>query len=278
MEADTREHDFELDGWARWDMPTEDYYDTTQFPEEYTGYDGSEVWDFIHNRISFKDIADEEEDWKADFNRAVSGLHSMISAQIVKGIEEKIQSGISLEDEQWQNPEDEFMRRLSPQGETPHALDNLYFGYMLLLSAVSQARDRLLQDCDSGKIDDESSEALKEILSYPLLDDPNIGVASTELHDHAVMDANNLWEARMRARDLMRVMNCVQCNKCRLHAKISVLGISTALQVLLGRKGEGMVEKEITKIHRVELAALITTLSKFSTAIRYSTEMSRRLS
>jgi hypothetical protein len=33
--VDHAEHEFELDGWARWDMPSEDYYDTDEFPESY---------------------------------------------------------------------------------------------------------------------------------------------------------------------------------------------------------------------------------------------------
>jgi len=53
--VDSLEHDFEIDGWARWDMPTDDYYDTLQFSEEYTGHDGSDVWRFIHDRICFED-------------------------------------------------------------------------------------------------------------------------------------------------------------------------------------------------------------------------------
>jgi hypothetical protein len=32
---DHTEHEFELDGWARWDMPSEDYYDIDEFPESY---------------------------------------------------------------------------------------------------------------------------------------------------------------------------------------------------------------------------------------------------
>jgi hypothetical protein len=72
--SDFDEHDFELDGWARWDMPSEDYYDTLLFPEDYTGYDGSEIWRFIHDRIGFHtgDMVTDEydaDDWKADFNK-----------------------------------------------------------------------------------------------------------------------------------------------------------------------------------------------------------------
>ena len=34
-------------------MPSDDYYDTVQFSEDYTGYDGRDVWSFIHDRIGF---------------------------------------------------------------------------------------------------------------------------------------------------------------------------------------------------------------------------------
>ena len=277
-QVDFEEFDFELDGWARWDMPTEDYYDTAQFPEEFTGYDGAEIWRFIHERIAFHDdtITDEydSDNWKADFNKAVSGLHSCISAHIVKGIERKVVEGEDFtEDCEWTDPKVEFDRRLGEGGETPQAMENLYFGYMLLLSAVKVARERMLQDCDSGKLDAEAADALRSVLSSPLLEDENIGVAWKKFHDHAVKDeesVNALWEARLRIRDLYRVMNCVQCNKCRLHGKIGTMGLSTAFQVLLGRSGEG---GDMNRIHRVELASLMTTLSKFSSAISFCNQM-----
>jgi len=277
--VDMDEHDFELDGWARWDMPSEDYYDTSEFPEEFTGYDGSEVWNFIHDRIAFHDEETrideyDSDNWKADFNKAVSGMHSMISAQVVKGIEEKIISGEGFEDGcEWTDPKTEFDRRLGPLGETPQAIENLYFAYMLLLSGAYAAKDRLIEDCISGKIDSEAAAALKPVLDYPLLADESIAIASKKLRSHALKDAqsqNKLWEARLRTRDLFRIMNCVQCNKCRLHGKISALGISTALQVLLGRTGEG---GDVERVHRVELAALMAALSKFSSAIRFCQRM-----
>lgn len=270
--ADFNEHEFELDGWARWDMPSDDYYDTSLFPEDYTGYDGSEVWDFIHNRIGFHDGAmktDEydAEDWKADFNKAVSGLHAMVSAQVISGMSDKINSGegINPDDYQWTDPILEFDRRLGAEGETPEAVENLYFTTMLLLSGMKNAKDRLLMDCDRGSIGDaQAIQTLRSILTHPVLDDPSIDVAVQRLRDHALKDTNSLWEARMRTRDLMRIMNCVQCNKCRFHGKISTLGLSTALQLALGKGGTG---GDVTKIHRVELASLITAVGKFSSGI-----------
>jgi Endoplasmic Reticulum Oxidoreductin 1 (ERO1) len=268
--VDASEHGFELDGWARWDMPTEDYYDIAVFPEGYTGYDGREVWQFIHNKICFEGYQYDDDHWKADFNKAVSGLHSMISAQVNRGIQERVENGEAFtDDEVWRDPNAEFQRRLSPQGETPLALENLYFAYMLLLKAASKAKSHLLYDVQSGKISADAGYALQSILDDPLLNDESVGVAFKKLHHHAVMDTDSkaaLWEARMRARELGRIMNCVQCNKCRLHGKVSIMGLSTALQILVGEDGEG---GDINSLHRVELATLMATLHKFSTAVDF---------
>ena len=212
--VDADEHDFELDGWARFDMPTEDYYDLEQFPEGFTGYDGSVIWQFIHNRIAFHHVPEtiqdeyDSDNWKADFNKAVSGLHSMISAQVCRGLEDLIESGEKIpKGSQWNDPRVEFKRRLSPSSsETSQALENLYFTYMLLLSAVRAAKGRLLLDCDSGKIEPDSARKLRNILSCSLLDEPKIQVASKKLHDHAIKDSNSMWQARMRTRELFRIM------------------------------------------------------------------------
>jgi hypothetical protein len=272
--VDAEESDFELDGWGRWDMPTEDYYDMQQWPEAYTGYDGAEVWNFIHSRICFEGYEYDDDHWRADFNKAVSGLHSMISAQIVKGIRDRVESGEEFSDDEiWTDPQKEFNRRLGPDGETPLAIENLYFTFMLLTTAVARARERLLEDCNSGKIDAAAAEELRSVLDTSLFDDASVDVASRKLHDHAVNDSEcsaALWEARMRSRELLRIMNCVQCNKCRLHGKIAVMGVSTALHILVGKKGEGC---DPTRVHRVELATLMTTLHKFSTAIKFCQEM-----
>ena len=87
-------------------MPSDDYYDTEQFPEGYTGYDGSEVWNFIHNRICFSGYDYDDDHWKADYNKAVSGLHTVISAQVTRGISERVVNGEPFtDDEVWRDPQ-----------------------------------------------------------------------------------------------------------------------------------------------------------------------------
>ena len=312
---DLNEYDFELDGWARWDMPTEDYYDIVGFPEDYTGYDGSDVWKFIHERIEFKketiktrttttaattatttaaegvDGDDGITHWKADFNKAISGLHAMVSAQVVRGMIDKINSpssssggggGLDPNKYMWTNPTNEYHRRLGPNGTTPRAIENMYFTTMLLLSGIRAVRDQLLGDCDAGQIGNvDACTTLRSILYHPLLDDASIDYASLRLREHVLQDTNNnnngggLWEARMRSRDLLRIMNCVQCNKCRFHGKIAALGLSTAFNLVIGGDRCSGVE-DVTTVHRVELAALLTSLAKFTNGIDLCIEMEQQ--
>lgn len=292
---DVQEFDFDIDGWARWDMPSEDYYDIIQFNEEFTNYDGSEVWKFIHSKIAFPEVDQDDtqaESWKRDFNKAVSGMHSMISAHIIEGIQTKIDNGEEFDQGcTWTDPKVEYARRLGPNGNTPNAIRNMYFTYMLLLSAVHSVREYILTKNNFGCDDDDTEcdiqvhEALENVLSSPLLSTNNddLNVAYNNLHEHALKDEqskHNLWEARMRSRELLRIMNCVQCNKCRLHGKIAAMGLSTALQLILGKSGNGLEmsnPQDFQKIHRVELAALMTTLAKFSNAINYCMEMEQQI-
>ena len=87
MERDRKERGFELDAWARFDLPSEDYYDLEEYPEGYTGYDGSSVWKFLYENLTFgKEAIEEENDpngWHNVFDRAVSGLHASIACHVV---------------------------------------------------------------------------------------------------------------------------------------------------------------------------------------------------
>jgi len=59
-----------------------------------------------------------------------------------------------------------------------------------------------------------------------------------------------------------KILDCVACQKCKLHAKLSMLGIGTALKVLL------LPENLIAgSLNRSEVVALFNTLAKFSHAI-----------
>ena len=227
-ERDESESEFELDSWARWDQPSDftEYYDLVENAEGHTGYDGSDVWRFIHAKISFqKGIDLPGNEFKAEFNRAVSGVHACVSAQIVEGIEEE-------------DPEkalDEYRRRLRDE---PEAVPNLLFTYMLTLCAIDKSRERL-ESCSYLGEGVELLPTMKKLTASALVNDAAVQNAATNLIRHADSAEEASWKLRMRTRDLLRIMNCVQCNICRLHGKVKALGLAAALEVLLGIQGRG---------------------------------------
>jgi hypothetical protein len=82
-----------------------------------------------------------------------------------------------------------------------------------LLNACNEASERLAA---YDYVDDEISRELDELLRVPLLCGGCVGAAQSSMRRHATMQEGvGLWQARLRARDLMRIMNCVQCSVCR---------------------------------------------------------------
>lgn len=65
-------------------------------------------------------------------------------------------------------------------------------------------------------------------------------------------------------------MDCVACQNCRIHGKLSMLGIASALKVLLD-------QDEVIHLQRNEAIALINTLYKFSESIRIIDLMRQRV-
>ena len=264
---DEDEYEFELDSWARWDMPSDftEYYDLVEYVEKNTGYDGSRVWRFIHQKICFqKDLHEEWALYKRDFNRAVSGLHSCVAANIIRDVRESEGDDAAAK---------EYARRLAG---VPGAVSNLFFAYMLLLCALDEMRPRLEKCNYLGEVS-EVRPFMEQLLSSPLLRHGAVQRAAEGLRAHAQCSEAAPWKMRLRTRDLLGVMNCVQCNLCRLHGKVMVLGFAASLQLLLGNKGRGEggcdEEPDPYSLSRVEVAALVTTAGKLASACELVEQM-----
>ena len=63
-------------------------------------------------------------------------------------------------------------------------------------------------------------------------------------------------------RNISKIIDCVSCQKCKLHGKLALLGVGTALKILL------LPDRLIAStIQREEVVALLNTVGKFSQAI-----------
>jgi len=257
---DAKEYDFELDGWARWDMPSDfaDYYDLETVPEGNTGYDGSAIWRFIHSKVCFqRNVGLPGSEWKADFNRLVSGAHSSVHCHILEDM---------LNSEPEEKVVAEYRRRLRDE---PDALVNLHFALMIVLCGLRAARERLDGCSYLGEADEGLLEIMKKVTASPLLEHSDVTAAADNLIEHANAAGGETYKLRLRTRDLLGTMNCVQCNVCRLHGKVTFLGLSAALNVLLGFSGRGEEcsrPPDPTALYRVEVAAMVTTCAKLSAA------------
>mmetsp|Transcript_32669 Transcript_32669/g.71192 ORF Transcript_32669/g.71192 Transcript_32669/m.71192 type:complete len:97 (+) Transcript_32669:889-1179(+) len=72
-----------------------------------------------------------------------------------------------------------------------------------------------------------------------------------------------LHELKDTFKQISSIINCTECEKCRLHAKQEIVGIGTSLKLMFENEN---AEEPIT-ISRNEIVALINTVAKFSDSI-----------
>lgn len=236
-DKDEGDFDYKLDGWSRFDSPTEqaEYYSILQYPEGDTGYDGSKIWSFIHGDVCFPEGC---EGGDAVLNAAVSAVHTCIAMSIVVDIRERGDS---------EGAAAQFARRVS---ERPGAVEDVRATRALVLSAVQRAKE-VLRTHDYGDEQEDILPLLEKVTASPL--------AAAAAHD-VPADASS---HRLRLRELCLVMDCVACNACRMHGKINALGLATAFRILWS--GEIAEGKE--QLSRIEVASLLVLLEKLTTAL-----------
>ena len=153
----------------------------------------------------------------------------------------------------------EYRRRLRDE---PGSIANLYFAYMLTLCAIYDCRQRL-DNCSYLGDADAVLPAMQALTGSELVSCDAVQAAKRNLESHALSPDAAVWKARLRTRDLTAIMNCVQCNLCRMHGKVMALGLGATLQVLLGNDGKG---GDPLKLDRVQVGALVATAAKFGNA------------
>ncbi|KAJ8601737.1 hypothetical protein CTAYLR_006750 [Chrysophaeum taylorii] len=271
LARDASERRFELDCWARMDPPSPDYYDLAEYPEGFTGYNGSHIWRFIYDNLAFGRYEDDPDGWRAVFDRTVSGMHASVSCHVADGMEDDDTCAR------------EFQQRL---GNFPERIANLHFAFAVVLAAVGEARG-ILQTYDYDVGDKahaaEASALVNSIVSQDILAEPGLeqaadllreaGAAANECvlvanDDSRYIEETGIWQMRQRSRAMLRAMDCVQCGVCRLHGKVCWLGLATALKLIYTHEG---VSKPLA---RLEVAALVVALEKLASSVRFCFEMS----
>lgn len=281
--------------WSNQGEPGETmaYINLLENPERYTGYSGYQaerVWHAIYKENCFTPALGHE--------KSLAGmcLEERVYYRLISGLQASINTHIALRykyGDTWDTNPSLFVNRV---GKHRERLENLYFTYLFVMRALGRYRDQLLQyDYATGNAADD--QRVRELLRQVVFEDAEATACPTESQSAVLagFDEQALFrvprgqlsyaeyedateqkralEEQFRARfqNVSRIMDCVTCEKCRLWGKLQIMGLGTAIKILLADD----VEK-LPRLNRNELIALINVATNFARSVDGVT-MFRRL-
>lgn len=255
------------DRWTFRDQEGESVFvDLRKNPEQYTGYAGEgarKVWNAVYEENCLmwsqkcaSGICDRQTCREERLlYKIISGLHASISMHIAKRY---LKNGV------WGTNMGIYKTRLKA---FPERLENLKMALDVVVRAVRKMRHHLSPDryeyiTGNDENDEKTRKEVSELLSLNIIKD---GCDSEEGEEAALKEDGILGEFRNAFRNISMIMDCVECEKCRLWGKLQFLGIGTALRILL--------EDEVPQLERNELIALMNGLFKLSTSVIWVDKM-----
>eukprot|EP00930_Biecheleria_cincta_P084104 TRINITY_DN73595_c0_g1_i1.p1 TRINITY_DN73595_c0_g1~~TRINITY_DN73595_c0_g1_i1.p1 ORF type:complete len:1181 (+),score=280.85 TRINITY_DN73595_c0_g1_i1:35-3544(+) len=240
-------------------------------PERNTGYNGSHIWQAMYNENCFevgnllprgRFGKDESMCYEERvLYRLLSGWHASTTISIVKNFYApgtKQKGG-------WAPNLERFMETI---GQHPERAKNLHFAFVVLLRAVKKSAP-FLQSYQYSTGDDVEDRKTR-VLMTRLLDSQLLSVCSPlfEAFDETRLfresaDPQQRSQLKRQFKSVFQnitvLVDCVQCQRCRLHAKLFSLGLGTALKALLSPPE--LIGNSIT---RDEIVAMVNVLQKLS--------------
>jgi hypothetical protein len=276
--------------------PGAEYVNLLLNPERWTGYNGSHVWSAIYDENCLRGVRSVDDMCYEErvLYRLLSGMHTAVNVHVA--LKAKMPKKNVPGREDWSADPARFVRQY---GEHPERLRNLHFSFVVLLRALRKAAPAL-QAMDLTLGQDPEEDRRVRLLMRRLLDTHILSSCSNvfgafdesalfKAAETAAKEAKGPGGAEEEAGDrgggdvgglvargqpslksqfkgvfhnISEVMDCISCQKCKLHGKLQLLGLGTALKVLL--LPEHLHGEALT---RSEVVALVNTVSKFSHAI-----------
>ena len=268
---------FWLDMCAAIPTNASDYVNLQLNPERYTGYNGSHVWAAIYEENCLLRTAGQEHGACYEERvllRLFSGMHAATNTHIARYYHAPSKRKNRTE---WAPDLGYFARQFDGH---PERLKNMHFAFVVLLRAVRRASPFLASYPYAAGAEAEAGEAARTAALVDRLLDTHVlssCAAVFEGFDETMLFREKQaewWSLKKQFKGVFHnvstVLDCVSCQKCRLHAKVTMLGLGTALKMLL-------VPAELlpTSVTRDEVVALVNTLAKFSTALHYVKELTQ---
>lgn len=253
--------------------------DLRKNPEQYTGYMGrsaEKVWNAVHEENCFQldSNVDETCGLSTDqriYNRIIGGMHSSISLHIAHSYCLELDTERIAECKTWG-----MNKTLAQERVLSHKdrLENLYVVFAVLLRAVQKAEDAILaavpvEDSSFAESLVEWKEHLQPELLMMTQSCPLTFDESELFNEYAQENAQyKRIELKRRISHLIKIMECVGCDRCKLWGTLQSLGVGTALRIIIDDD-----DLQVTNLSRQEAVALVHTLERFSSALVYANDL-----
>lgn len=240
-------------------------------PERNTGYNGTHIWNAIYeeNCLAVDGAAETPMCYEERvLYKLLSGLHASTTLSIAKNYyPPSKKKGRTA----WESNPQYFIDKFA---DHPEHIRNLHFSYVVLLRALKKASPFLYNfEIKTGDILDDE---MATILLRRLLDSTIL----RSCHDvFTAFDESLMFKERETAISLQEsfkgvfhnvssILDCVQCQQCKLHGKMAMLGYGTALKILF--VPDNVIGMSLS---RNEIVALINTIGKLSESVREVREL-----
>ena len=240
-------------------------------PERNTGYNGTHIWTAIYeeNCLAVDGSTSAPMCYEERvLYRLLSGLHTSTTLSIAKNYYPPSKKKGRAN---WEPNPQYFIDKFS---DSPEHLRNLHFSYVVLLRALKKASPVLYDyEIKTGDILDDE---MATILMRRLLDSM---ILKSCQNVFTAFDENLMFKEQVNAITLQEnfkgvfhnvssILDCVQCQQCKLHGKMAMLGYGTALKILF--LPEEMLS---TSLSRNEIVAFFNTIYKMSESVREVREL-----
>lgn len=238
--------------------------------EAFTGYQGQHIWNAIYYENCFKlNSPDQLCREEKTLYKIISGLHANINLHLSKNYLD-IQNNLTYYNKSMLS--DRVLNH-------PERLNNLFFLHSLLYKAFYKAESLIknyhyytgnaTEDNKTKNLLDDVFEIensfCEECLSLNSDNSDNLNF-NFNFDKFLKFNPMKLDELKLRFRNISQIIDCVSCQKCKLHGKLQIYGLATMLKILFADNYNNICLK------RNELISFVNLVGKVSRSVHYLRE------